>query len=203
MAPVRRQAITWTNADFLSIAPPGTNFSEHYNDVIMAAMASQITSITIVYSTVYSDTDQKKTSKLRVTGLCEGNSPVTGEFPSQMASNAKKLPIDDVIMILIKVQHFSLMRSHLKRSSAKWLPFCPGGDELNSRFLPWHWGDLTIASMPAKQPWRIWMKSTDTKPKQNTTKHEPFAYTLGSTASLTVNSRKTLRTPFINRAPFY
>ena len=27
----------------------------------------------------------KKTSKLRVTGLCEGNPPVTGGFPSQMA----------------------------------------------------------------------------------------------------------------------
>ena len=31
----------------------------------------------------------KKTSKLRVTGLCEGNSPVTSEFPSQRASNAE------------------------------------------------------------------------------------------------------------------
>ena len=30
----------------------------------------------------------KKTSKLRVTGLCEGNPPVTGEFLAQMASNA-------------------------------------------------------------------------------------------------------------------
>ena len=29
----------------------------------------------------------KKTSKLRVTGLCAGNSPVTGEFPAQTASN--------------------------------------------------------------------------------------------------------------------
>ena len=28
----------------------------------------------------------KKTPKLRVTGLCAGNSPVTGEFPAQMAS---------------------------------------------------------------------------------------------------------------------
>ena len=28
----------------------------------------------------------KKTSKLRVTGLCAGNSPGTGEFPAQMAS---------------------------------------------------------------------------------------------------------------------
>ena len=31
----------------------------------------------------------KKTSKLRVTGLCAGNSPVTGEFPAQMASYAE------------------------------------------------------------------------------------------------------------------
>ena len=31
----------------------------------------------------------KKISKLRVTGLCEGNSPVTGEFPAQRASNAE------------------------------------------------------------------------------------------------------------------
>ena len=48
----------------------------HNNDVIMSVMASQITSLTIVYSTVRS----KKTSKLRVTGLCPGNSPVTGEW---------------------------------------------------------------------------------------------------------------------------
>ena len=32
----------------------------HYNDVIMGAMASQITSLTIVYSTVYSSLDQRK-----------------------------------------------------------------------------------------------------------------------------------------------
>ena len=35
----------------------------------------------------------KKTSKLRVTGLCAGNSPETGEFPAQMASNAKNVSI--------------------------------------------------------------------------------------------------------------
>ena len=32
----------------------------HYNDVIMGAMVSQITSLTIVYSTVYSGADQRK-----------------------------------------------------------------------------------------------------------------------------------------------
>ena len=35
----------------------------------------------------------KKTSKLRVTGLCAGNSPVTGEFPAQTASNAENFSI--------------------------------------------------------------------------------------------------------------
>ena len=35
----------------------------------------------------------KKTSKIRDTGLCEGNSPVTGEFPLQRASNAEDVSI--------------------------------------------------------------------------------------------------------------
>ena len=40
----------------------------------------------------------KKASKLRVTGLCAGNSPLTGEFPAQKATNAEIFPFDDVIM---------------------------------------------------------------------------------------------------------
>ena len=35
-------------------------FPYHYNDVIMGVMAFQITNITIVYSTAYSDDDQRK-----------------------------------------------------------------------------------------------------------------------------------------------
>ena len=37
-----------------------TGSCAHYSDVIVHAMASQITSLTIVYSTVYSGTDQRK-----------------------------------------------------------------------------------------------------------------------------------------------
>ena len=37
--------------------------------------------------------NSKKTSKLRVTGLCAGNSPGTGEFPAQMASYAENVSI--------------------------------------------------------------------------------------------------------------
>ena len=61
----------------------------------MGAISSQITSLSIVYSTVYFKEPfiSKKTSKLRVTGLCAENSPVTGEFPAQMASNAENVSI--------------------------------------------------------------------------------------------------------------
>ena len=42
----------------------------------------------------------KKTSALRVTGLCAGNSPETGEFLAQRASNAENVSILDAIMML-------------------------------------------------------------------------------------------------------
>ena len=41
----------------------------------------------------------KKTSKLRATGFCEWNSPLTGEFPSQRPVTRKMFPFDDVIMV--------------------------------------------------------------------------------------------------------
>ena len=64
----------------------------HSNDVIMGAMAFQFTSPTIVYSTVYLFRRRsEKSSKLSATGLCEGNSPVTAEFPVQRASNAENV----------------------------------------------------------------------------------------------------------------
>ena len=66
----------------------------HYSDVIMSMMASQITGLMIVYSTFYSGRRRsKKTSKLRVTGLCVGNSPVTREFPAQRASDTENVSI--------------------------------------------------------------------------------------------------------------
>ena len=64
----------------------------HYGDVIMGTIASQITSPTIVYSTVYSDADQRKhqssASLAYVRGIHRGpvNSP-------QMASNAGNVSI--------------------------------------------------------------------------------------------------------------
>ena len=70
----------------------------HYNDVIMTTMASQITSLTIVYSTVYSDANQRKhqssASLAFVRGIHRG--PVNS--PHKWPVTRKMLPFDDVIM---------------------------------------------------------------------------------------------------------
>ena len=58
----------------------------------MSTMASQLTSLTTdcLLNRLFGRRS-KKTSKLRVTGLCEGNSLVTGEFHAQRASNAENV----------------------------------------------------------------------------------------------------------------
>ena len=81
----------------------------HYNDVIVGAMVSQITNLTIIHSTAYSGAGQRKPQKLRLTGLCEGSSPVTGESPAQRASRHGKCftPFGDVIMWTAQHLHYS------------------------------------------------------------------------------------------------
>ena len=71
----------------------------HRNNVIISSLASQITSITIVYSTVYSDADQKENSKVpRHWPFLRGihRSPVNS--PHKWPVTRKMLPFDDVIM---------------------------------------------------------------------------------------------------------
>ena len=70
----------------------------HYDDVIMGPIASQITSLTIVYSTVYSDADQRKhqssVSLAFVRGIQRG--PVNS--PHKWPVTRKMFPFHDVIM---------------------------------------------------------------------------------------------------------
>ena len=71
----------------------------HYNDVIMGPIASQITSLTIVYSIVYSDADQSKhqssSSLAFVREIQRG--PVNS--PHKWPVTRKMFPFDDVIML--------------------------------------------------------------------------------------------------------
>ena len=87
----------------------------------MSAMTSQITSLTIVYSTIYSRRRSKKISKLRVIGFCEGNSAVTGEFPRKGPATRKMFPFDDVIKKQATTGVFVKAIPHVKHVLAKYV----------------------------------------------------------------------------------
>ena len=65
----------------------------HYDGIIMGVIASQMTSLAIVFSTVYLDTDQRKHQSSASLAFCVGNSPEAGEIPAQVASNAENVSI--------------------------------------------------------------------------------------------------------------
>ena len=70
----------------------------HYNDVIMTTIASQITSLTIVYSTVYSDADQSKHQSSASLAFVWGIHRGPGNSPHKWPVTRKMFPFDDVIM---------------------------------------------------------------------------------------------------------
>ena len=88
----------------------------HYNDIIMGTIASQITSLTIVYSTVYSGADQRKhkssASLAFVRKIHRGS-------PHKWPVRRKMFPFDDVIMLRHK---FTLQKqaSTDRQSSLNW-----------------------------------------------------------------------------------
>ena len=79
--------------------------NDYYNEVLMATIASQITSLAIVYSTIYSDADQRKhqssASLAFVRGIHRG--PVNS--PHKWPVTRKMFPFDDVIMTTVPFKH--------------------------------------------------------------------------------------------------
>ena len=78
-----------------------SNAGNHYNDVIMTTMASQITSLTIVYSIVYSGADQRKHQSSASLAFFAGNSPGPVNSPHKGPVTRKIFPFDDVIMCFL------------------------------------------------------------------------------------------------------
>ena len=97
------------------LALPRHNTPSHYNNVIMSAMASQITSLTIVYSTVYSGADQRNYQSSAPPTFVRGvrwwpvNSPHKGPVTRKMFS------FDGVIMKPL---------SGLRRQVCRYYPCC-------------------------------------------------------------------------------
>ena len=84
------------------------NLHFHYGDVIMGAIATQITSLMVVYSTVYSDADQgKHQSSASLTFVCGiHRGPVNS--PQKWPVTRKMFPFDDVIMDLTNLKWLTL-----------------------------------------------------------------------------------------------
>ena len=79
--------------------------SNNYSDVIMSTVASQITSLSIVYSTVYSSADQRKhqssASPVFVWGIHQWPVNCLHKWPVVW----KMFPFDDVIMLSLLIVH--------------------------------------------------------------------------------------------------
>ena len=92
----------------------------HYDEVILNAIASQITSLTIVYSIVYSDVDQRKhqssASLAFVWGIHRG--PVNS--PHKRPVTRKMFPFDDVIMTY---RHHARDKLSTRVAFVGWIPF--------------------------------------------------------------------------------
>ena len=71
----------------------------HYNDVIMGAVASQIASLTVVYSTVDSDADQRKCQSSASLAFVRGIHRGPVNSPHKWPVTRKMFPFDDVILI--------------------------------------------------------------------------------------------------------
>ena len=77
----------------------------------MSAIVAQITGVSFVGSTVYSGVDQRN-QKLRLTGRFETNSPVTGRYPSQRASNTEN---DVIVAISSDILNDAIWSTKLKK----------------------------------------------------------------------------------------
>ena len=73
----------------------------HYNDVIMGAIASQITNLTIVFSTIYLDTDQRKHQSSATLAIVRGIHRRPVNSPHKWPVTRKMFPFDDVIMTVL------------------------------------------------------------------------------------------------------
>ena len=70
----------------------------HYGEVILSAMASQITSLTIVYSTIYSGADLRKHQSSASLAFVRGIHRWPVNSPPKGPVTRKMFPFDDVIM---------------------------------------------------------------------------------------------------------
>ena len=101
----------------------------HYNAVIMSTMAAQLTSLAIVYSTVYSGADQRKNQTSTLLAFLLGIHRWPVNSFAQWASNAEIFPFDDVFTIYMK-PNICILTQHNHEQYGRWSALLPTGWEL-------------------------------------------------------------------------
>ena len=91
----------FTNWPLVGLNGSGDKWFSHYCDVIMTTMASQITSLTTVYSAVYSGVDKIKHQNSASLAFAWGIHRGPVKSPHKWPLTRKMFPFDDVIMKLI------------------------------------------------------------------------------------------------------
>ena len=97
---VKRCKINWTIIciDYVSLLVLDQGSGTHYNDVIMSTMSSQITSLTIVYSTVYSGVYQRRHQSSASLAFVWGIHRWPVNSPHKCSVTRIMFPLDNVIM---------------------------------------------------------------------------------------------------------
>ena len=146
LPPVLCEPFTWTNIDILhqwvkmlvvqysKVSLVGSLHGttalpvrmSHYNDAIMSAMASQISSLTIVYSTVYSGANLRKYKSPASLAFVRGIHRWPMNSPHKRPVTRKMFPFDDVIMIHTVGKWFEIkllwdiIEGHREQEHVKW-----------------------------------------------------------------------------------
>ena len=159
------------------------NQSGHYCDVIMSPTTSQITSLTIVYSIVYSGTDQRIHQNSASLAFVRGIHRRPVNSPHKWPVTRKMFPFDDVIMVHECIDHngppaftetremsvtmltlswnrkLSLWQMHININiymcihNISWQPPSESDSDDNSRVSLWMTGNFQWPSRPKQNAW--------------------------------------------------
>ena len=83
----------------------------HYGDFIMGTMASQINSLTIVYSNVYSGADQRKLQSSASLAFVRGIHRWPVNSPHKWPVTRKMFPFDDVIIYMCFIECYFMLQN--------------------------------------------------------------------------------------------
>ena len=124
----------------------------HYSDVIMGTIASQITSLTIVYSTIYSDADQRKHQSSASLAFVWGIHREPVNSPHKWPVTRKMFPFDDVIMGHVIMSRCRFHLSRLDFTFLLWRTHLPQGKN------GCHFADDILKCILANENFVFWVK---------------------------------------------